>query len=181
MGAKNRRIENYEIVRRAAEQKGDSDVLSAEKNLGSLLRARAHLLALKAQVQESIKTRISGIETGIIENEIYELNDEAKLYGSAAEEQEEASDDVYFKQINDLKENELKSLYDAIDTCQASHEERAALYADYDKDEDKTDDFRNNLLKHLAGNIVIKEHKIRYQKEQFDRFIASITWRSLKD
>ena len=90
MGAKNRRIENYEIVRRAAEQKGDSDVLSAEKNLGSLLRARAHLLALKAQVQESIKTRISGIETGIIENEIYELNDEAKLYGSAAEEQEEA-------------------------------------------------------------------------------------------
>jgi hypothetical protein len=35
------------------------------------------------------------------------------------------------------------------------------------------DNFRQDLLKHLAGNIVVKEHRIRYQKEQFDRFIAS--------
>lgn len=33
--------------------------------------------------------------------------------------------------------------------------------------------FRAALLKHLAGNIVVKEHKVRYQKEQFDRFVAS--------
>ena len=42
------------------------------------------------------------------------------------------------------------------------------MYADYYK-EDKsglgTENFRFDLLKHLAGSIVIKEHKIRYQKE----------------
>ena len=36
-----------------------------------------------------------------------------------------------------------------------------------------TSNFRIDLLKHLAGSIVIKEHKIRYQKEQFDRFITT--------
>jgi hypothetical protein len=29
-------------------------------------------------------------------------------------------------------------------------------------------------LQHLAGSIVVKEHRERYQKEQFDRFVASM-------
>jgi len=34
--------------------------------------------------------------------------------------------------------------------------------------------FRTELLQHLAGSIVVKEHRLRYQKEQFDRFISSL-------
>ena len=51
MGSDNQRIENYEIVRRVAEAKGDSDVLTAEKSLRSLLQARAALLDLKQRIQ----------------------------------------------------------------------------------------------------------------------------------
>ena len=29
---------------------------------------------------------------------------------------------------------------------------------------------------HLAGNIVVKEHRQRYQAEQYDRFISSLQW-----
>jgi hypothetical protein len=29
-------------------------------------------------------------------------------------------------------------------------------------------------LLHLAGSIVVKEHRLRYQKEQYERFIASL-------
>ena len=51
------------------------------------------------------------------------------------------------------------------------------MYADYydqtDGIADAHDVFRASLLKHLAGSIVIKNHRIRYQKEQFDRFLAS--------
>jgi len=47
--------------------------------------------------------------------------------------------------------------------------------------EGKGDAFRTDLLKHLAGNIVIKEHRVRYQKEQFDRFVASINFLELKN
>lgn len=43
------------------------------------------------------------------------------------------------------------------------------------------DNFRLMLLKSLAGNIVVKEHRIRYQKEQFDRFIASTKVHNLSD
>ena len=36
-----RPLENYEIVRRVAEEKGDSDVVAAEKSLKSLMATRA--------------------------------------------------------------------------------------------------------------------------------------------
>lgn len=39
--------------------------------------------------------------------------------------------------------------------------------------------FRTDLLQHLAGSIVVKEHRQRYQKEQFDRFISSMQCNSL--
>ena len=44
-------LENYEIVRRVADQKGDSDVVLAEKNLRALLSTRAHIMKAKATVQ----------------------------------------------------------------------------------------------------------------------------------
>ena len=42
------------------------------------------------------------------------------------------------------------------------------------------DNFFVDLLQHLAGNIVVKEHRLRYQKEQFDRFVVSSRIPSLK-
>lgn len=77
----------------------------------------------------------------------------------------------------------MKQLLDDINDHENAQEERKNMYADYyKKDEDGlgTENFRVSLLKHLAGSIVIKEHRIRYQKEQFDRFIASSKMGSLK-
>ena len=60
------------------------------------------------------------------------------------------------------------------------------MYSDYIRSDvavdtyNLTDDFRIDLLKHLAGNIVVKEHRVRYQKEQFDRFITSTQFNQLK-
>lgn len=51
-------LENYEIVKRAADAKGDSDVIAAEKSLKSLLIARARLFAAKADIQEAILDRM---------------------------------------------------------------------------------------------------------------------------
>ena len=53
-------LENYEIVKRAAEAKGDSDVIAAEKSLKSLLMARARMYAAKAAIQEAMLERMSG-------------------------------------------------------------------------------------------------------------------------
>ena len=53
-------LENYEIVKRAAEAKGDSDVIAAEKSLKSLLMARARMYAAKAAIQQAMLERMSG-------------------------------------------------------------------------------------------------------------------------
>ena len=38
---------------------------------------------------------------------------------------------------------------------------------------DRLDTFRLKLIQHLSMNIVIKENRQRYQKEQFDRMIMA--------
>lgn len=43
------------------------------------------------------------------------------------------------------------------------------------------DNFKLKLLKHLSQSIFIKEHRIRYQKEQWDRFLMSIYDPNLKN
>ena len=65
-------LENYEIVRRAAEAKGDSDVIAAEKSLKSLLNARARLFAAKADIQEAILERTQTDHGGAIRQELNE-------------------------------------------------------------------------------------------------------------
>ena len=69
----------------------------------------------------------------------------------------------------------MSGLMSALNDYTQSQNEKSVMYADYDSSDD-LDVFRQDLLKHLAGNIVVKEHKIRYQKEQFDRFLASLTF-----
>jgi len=66
-------------------------------------------------------------------------------------------------------------LLDHINQHDQAFNERKVLYSDYMSAETRMemDNFRQDLLKHLAGTIVIKNHRVRYQKEQFDRYIAS--------
>ena len=66
-------------------------------------------------------------------------------------------------------------LLDHINHYDQAFSERNALYSDYMSAETRMemDNFRQDLLKHLAGSIVVRDHRVRYQKEQFDRYIAS--------
>merc|ERR1711981_1210017 len=68
-------MENYEIVRKAASQKGDSDVVAAEKSLGEMLAARAQAMGAKAAVQEAILTKLSGEEVGACAQELAEFKE----------------------------------------------------------------------------------------------------------
>ena len=74
----------------------------------------------------------------------------------------------------------MRQLMSDIDACAVAQAERAALYDSIEVTSEQAD-FRADLLKHLAGSLVIKEHRVRYQKEQFDRFIASLDYSPLKD
>lgn len=158
-------------------------MVNAEKSLKSLLTARAKLMDAKATVQSEILAKVSGDDIGATEQELHEYMETARHYGIAAEtaEDDASNDDVYWKQLRSIKEGDMKQLLSDIDACQAVEQERAEIYAEYYAGDDSDDSFRQDLLKHLAGNIVVKEHRLRYQKEQFDRFIASLSYRDLKN
>ena len=174
-------LSNYEIVKRAAEAKGDSDIIAAEKSLKSLLMARARLFAAKADIQEAILSRMLTDQGRSIKQECDEFRQAAARFGHAAEgEQEASSDDVYSSQLQSIFDGDMRQLMSDINDCAAAQAERAALYDSIEVTSEDAD-FRADLLKHLAGSLVIKEHRIRYQKEQFDRFIASLSYSPLKD
>lgn len=123
-------------------------------------------MSAKAQVQKCILDNVSADNVGATREELEEYLDTANKFGLAGQDQDgEGADDVYSKQIHDIREGDMKKLLSDIETCSASQAEKALVYADFDQDEDAADQFRQDLLKHLAGNIVIKEHRIRYQKE----------------
>ena len=122
-------LENYEIVRRVADQKGDSDVVLAEQNLRALLSTRAHIMKAKATVQTEILAKISGGDLGLTEQELQEYKDIADRYGIASEEQEE-NYDVNFKHLSDIIAGDMTNLLNDIDACHQSQEERKAIYAE---------------------------------------------------
>jgi len=76
----------------------------------------------------------------------------------------------------------MNNLFATFKEYEKTHEERERVYFHYmnDQTSEYLDTFRSDLLQHLAGSIVIKEHRQRYQKEQYDRFISSLSSRKLK-
>lgn len=156
-------LENYEIVRRVAEQKGDSDIIAAEKSLRSLMQARAKVMATKAAIQQAVLDNVADEETGACRQELAEYEDLSRQYGIAAGEESEATgDDIYSKQLQEIMDGDYKKLMEDIGACSKAQAERAQIYADLESSEPRVDTFREDLLKHLAGSIVVKEHKIRY-------------------
>ena len=60
-------LENYEIVKRVATEKGDSDVVNAEKSLKSLLITRAKVMNAKANLQAAIIEHVGADAHGACE------------------------------------------------------------------------------------------------------------------
>ena len=70
----------------------------------------------------------------------------------------------------------MKELLELFKTYEKLFNEKDRIYhhfLNYETSE-YLDRLRGELLQHLAGNIVVKEHRLRYQKEQFDRYTSSL-------
>lgn len=83
-------------------------------------------------------------------------------------------------QIQKTRDGDMQGLLDLLDEHtdkQAEMDETFANYCDFSDEKQISlqmdDNFRIELLKFMASNIYVKNHRYRYQKEQFDRFIAT--------
>ena len=61
----------------------------------------------------------------------------------------------------------MATLMDDIHAHEQAFNERSAIYADYFNEDTplEVNTFQNELLRHLAGSIVVKDHRRRYQRE----------------
>ena len=137
-------------------------------------------MAAKAKIEGSVLDKVGGLNTNATREDMQQYEDAAKTFGSQNLDQA-AGEGAIDKQLQQIFDGELKQLLSNIEACAASQAQRDALYAGLQEDASSVDSFRHDLLRHLAGSLVIKEHRIRYQKEQFDRFVTSLEFRGLKD
>jgi hypothetical protein len=83
-------------------------------------------------------------------------------------------------QINELH-SEIDAIVPTFQDFNQHNSNRDEIFSNFSNNSvDTPENFKNNLLHHLAMTIVVKENKTRYQKEQFDRLILSNNHPSLK-
>lgn len=87
----------------------------------------------------------------------------------------DAEAETYAQALAQIEGSSMKELLIALTEHQKAFNEKKRVYLHFmnEQTSEYLDTFRAELLQHLAGSLVIKEHRLRYQKEQYDRFLIS--------
>ncbi len=103
-----------------------------------------------------------------------------KLQGKVTEAAASGASSEFDSAINDIEAKLVEAL-GVFSEYEKATVERERWYHGFleNSESEALDSFRSELLKHLAGNIVIGEHRMRYQQEQYVRFNASMSSRQL--
>lgn len=141
--------------------------------LEDLLKSRASIFEAKVTMLEEHLDKVD-CEDLVMQNDLIKFKKLAETFGKAAH-RSGSEESVYCQSVNQIREGEMQALLGNINDLGQNLSTKADLYANYyaldGSPSEALDKFRFDLLKHLAGSIVVKEHKIRYQKEQFDRYM----------
>jgi len=180
-------IENLSVVEAAAE-KGDESLAAIADQLHAYIGVKAKIYEVDAKLKEehvNYVVKECG-EAAFSREEWRELYAASKTYQEnfgrrPVSESAQAEYDTYIGSLNGLKSTQGEALIKTFKDFERTYNDRKAIYSDFKDNSEETgiDSFRTELLQHLAGSIVVKENRNRYQKEQFDRFVSSLQYRAL--
>ena len=90
--------------------------------------------------------------------------------------------ETYMASLNQIRTEQVPGLLKTFGAYENAHNAKSRVYHHYlaEQESESLDQFRSDILQHLAGSIIVKEHRQRYQKEQYDRFVGSLLNRNLK-
>jgi hypothetical protein len=174
-------IDNLSIVEAAAEK--NEALWGVVAQLHAFIGVKARIFEIDAQLkQEHVNYVVKDpSEISFSTEEWRALDAASKAYADNFNRRPVADSamveyDAYLGSLNEIKSTHGASLVKDFQDYERAYNDRKAVYADFKNDSDETniDNFRTELLQHLAGSIVVKESRNRYQKEQFDRFMASL-------
>lgn len=156
--------------------------------LHSYMGIKHEIFKLETSLKEAFCNHVSQgeEEESLSRDEFKNFKASRDAYGENFSRQEVApfaqSDyDAFVGQIKELAEGRGKSLLNDFKEYEQAFTTRKNVYDSFTSgsSSEAMQAFRTDLLQHLAGSIVVKEHRQRYQKEQFDRFVASLQYNRL--
>ena len=143
------------------------------------MSVRGAALQAKVEIQSILLEK--GTENDLSRSDFLETVNQATLCSQAGSEDISGEALTLRGQIDKVREGEMAELFTLLkqhDSKEADMNETFANFCDYNKEQNTgqlqiNDNFRIQLLQYLAGNIYLKDHRQRYQVEQFDRFTTS--------
>ena len=147
-----------------------------------LLKSRASIFEAKATMLEEYLDKVD-CEDLVYQHDLIQMKNLAETFGKAAHRTGD-EESVFCQSVNQVRDGDMQALLGNMNDLSQALCTKTDLYTNYlDLDgspSEALDKFRHDLLKHLASAIVVKEHKIRYQKEQFDRYLYSLQMHDLR-
>lgn len=150
--------------------------------LHSYMGVKAHIFKIEADLKEQYANLVAKNEEAAFANDEFRLlvaardNYQATFSRWGVDEWAKNEYDSFIGTLNEINDTKGKKLINDFKEYQNVNNERERLYHHFTREHESEAMavFRTELLQHLAGSIVVKESRTRYQKEQFDRFIASL-------
>lgn len=71
---------------------------------------------------------------------------------------------VYINTLGEIYNTKIRKMMEDFTDYEKAYNERERIYHHYmsDQPSESLDTFREDLLQHLAGSIIVKEHRVRY-------------------
>ena len=157
--------------------------------LHSYMGVKAHIYKIEADLKEQYGNLVAkGDDAAFALDEFRVLSATRDNYQNSfsrwgVDEWAQNEYDSFIGTLNEVFETKGKKLISDFAEYEKVYNERQRLYHHFTREHDSEAMavFRTELLQHLAGSIVVKENRTRYQKEQFDRFIASLQTNGLNN
>lgn len=170
--------QNMATVQAALGSNSDASSLKKElSKLEALAAAKMEVLKELIELQAAYNDNVEDDAAGQGDLSAYK-SQLASLEGSLGGAQVEETDAsrIFLNSLKDASQAAGQARETFAGFAQA-HGERTELFSNFLADNatetDRLDNFKAGLLKHLSMNIVVKESRQRYQKEQFDRLLLA--------
>lgn len=182
LGFDTRYLDNHFFLNRALNSKEGKDTENLEK-------AKEQLLALNS-VKISAMESLINLQQGYVDH--VEPGDAAALddlLNFTKKHEKFVKLGAGESESSKLLQGQLSEVVQGLDEAHSTfadyakvNSERNEVFTNFSNDSaDFSDKFKNGLLHHLSSQIVVKENRQRYQKEQFDRLLHASNLRALKN
>lgn len=152
------------------------------QKLQAYIGIKARYFEIKIRMREEYINKVA-LGDDSLRNELREMQTLKDRFEGAFERNKVTNEEyeTYINSLNQIANSQVKAVINDFGEYEKAYNERKRFYFHFTREHDNEalDTFRTDLLQHLAGSIVVKEHRLRYQKEQFDRFISSLQYNKL--